>query len=259
MAAGSLAYDAAGLLGPALGGWFVARASEGPAFAANGLAQLIVLALFLSIRLPPSAPSPPREPVVASLREGTRLVARIPAARSVLLVSAGLSFAGIGHMVLLPLVASEVLHGGPTLFGLLQASSAVGSILGGLYFGSRRDGSRHVRLVGAGAVLYGLGLLAFALSRRPELSALGLCSAGFGIALVMTGGSTLLLATTPPALHGRVMGLFALSYLAPAPLGCLATGMAADVLGPSLTLAVSAGLCLLLASWFLLRTRPTTR
>ncbi len=250
VACNSMVYDAARILGPALGGFVLARYTEGPSFIVNGLSHSIVIALFLSIRLPSQLVQTKKESVRETLIQGVRYAIGVGEVRSILILSACISFAGIGYMVLMPIMAADVLKGGPNALGLLFSSVGVGAIIGGLFFSIPRSIAKHVQLICVGASLYGIGLLVFSQSRLIVLSALALSVAGFGIMVMMTACNTILITITDADKHGRVMSLFTLSYLGTAPLGSLCTGFLANQIGAPITITCNAILCLLAAGWF---------
>jgi predicted MFS family arabinose efflux permease len=260
LATSSMVYDAARLLGPALGGLVLARFREGPAFGLNALAQALGLALLLAIRPPPRpAPAAPGAGVAAALAQGLRYAGGSPPVRSILLLSAGISFAGIGYLVLMPVMATDVLRGGPHTLGLLLSAVGAGAMAGGVLLGLRPGLAGRPRLVSGGAGLFGLALLVFSLSRWLGLSVLALGAAGLGIMAMMTGSGTILLTRADPDQHGRVMSLFTLSYLGAAPLGSLGAGLLGRRIGAPATIAASAVLCLAAAAWFASRFRPGLR
>jgi len=144
-------------------------------------------------------------------------------------------------------VASEVLHGGATLFGWLQALAGVGAFGGAVLLLLRRGLGGLARRVAVGSTLLGAGVLALGLSRSTPLSLAALAVTGLGFITQMAGTMTLLQGLCPRELRGRVMGLFSTLFVGVTPFGALAYGLAAHRVGVPVTLAVG-GSAVLLAS-----------
>jgi MFS family permease len=151
------------------------------------------------------------------------------------------------YQALLPVISSEVLHGGAGLYGVLLGSAGVGALAGALRL-LLRTGLRGLgRIVGLGATLLGAGVTTLALSRSTALTAAALAVTGFGFITQMAGTLTLLQGLAPVELRGRVMGLYSTLFLGVTPFGALAAGFIAHRLGAPVTLAAG-GVVVLLAS-----------
>lgn len=245
IALNSSIVNAARAVGPALAGWAVAALGEGWCFALNALSFAGTFYALWVMRPPPQPPAPGghRE----HLAEGLRYAWTTPHVRALLLLIACSSLLAMPYATLLPVVASEVLHGGPTLFGWLQALAGAGAFAGAVALLLRRGLDGLARHVGTGATLLGAGVLALGLSRSAPLSLAALAVTGLGFITQMAGTMTLLQGTCPPALRGRVMGLFSTLFVGVTPFGALAYGVAAHRVGVAVTLAVG-GAAVLLAS-----------
>ncbi len=245
IALNSSIVNGARAVGPALAGWAVAVLGEGWCFALNAVS---FAGTFYALWV---MPTPPQPPAVggqrAHLAEGLRYAWRTPHVRALLLLLAGSSLLAMPYVTLLPVVAAEVLHGGPALFGWLQALAGVGAFGGAVLLLLRRGLRGLVRRVGVGASLLGAGVLVLGLSRSAPLSLLALAVTGLGFITQMAGTMTLLQALCPKELRGRVMGLFSTLFVGVTPFGALAYGVAAHRVGLAATLA-SGGAAVLLAS-----------
>ncbi len=113
------------LVGPALAGLLLAQTSAGVCFLVNGLSYLAVLAALLAMRLPPRPGQRVRGRVLAGVREGFAYALGFAPMRSILLLLSLVSLMGLSYSVLLPVFAKDVLHGGPTTYGLLGAAGFV--------------------------------------------------------------------------------------------------------------------------------------
>src|SRR5438477_3143421 len=139
IALNSSMVNGARLIGPSMAGVLIAAVGEGWCFAIDAISYLAVIASLLAMRVPRRAAlhAPPR--VLAQLREGLAYVVGFAPIRAVLLLLALVSLLGMPYAVLMPVIASEVLHGDANTLGFLVASSGLGALVGALYLASRRS------------------------------------------------------------------------------------------------------------------------
>lgn len=241
----SLALDSARLVGPSIGGALVAAVGEWLPFLLNALSYVAIIAALLAMNLPPQPRTASAETVGKTLASGFAYAWDSRFIKRALLLVALISFAGSPYMVLMPLMAAEVLGGGPNIFGLLMASSGVGALAGAMYLGSRRTASGYDRLCGLGAGIFGASVFLFAISRSLFISIPLLIIAGFGIMMLMACTHTLLLMLADEDKRGRVMSLFTLSFMATVPFGNLLAGSVASAVGAPLTIALGSGACVI--------------
>ena len=113
VALNSLGFNIARSVGPAIGGAIVAAAGAAAAFAVNAasyVALIVVLARWRPVR---AAEILPRESLGVAMAAGIRYVSMSPAIRTVLLRSAIFGTGASGLLALMPLVAKDLLGGGP--------------------------------------------------------------------------------------------------------------------------------------------------
>lgn len=239
LALNSSIVNAARVVGPAIAGYVVAAVGEGWCFALNALSFLGTIYALMVMELPPETPRPPVRRG-AHLAEGLAYAGRTPMISALLALLGIQSFFAMPFLTFLPLFAGDVLRGGPTLLGSLQAATGVGALTAGVLL-MLRSGVRGLeRRVGLGASSMALGLAAFSLSRSTPLSLAALLVAGFGFISQSTGSLTLLQGLAPPEMRGRVMGLFSTLFVGLTPFGALAGGFAAARFGAPRTLLTGA-------------------
>lgn len=116
-------------VGPPLGGFLFAAAALAPS-AVNTLAFLAAGVAYYSLRGDYRQAEGPRESVLSEVREGAVWVWRNPVVRTLAVISALASVAYMIPFSYLVLYAGQVLGLGPTGYGLLLSSSAVGGLVG---------------------------------------------------------------------------------------------------------------------------------
>ena len=128
----SVGMNIARSVGPALGGIIVAAAGAAAAFAANALSYVALMLVLFRWR-PETLPRKlPPESLGTAMSAGIRFVAMSPTIRTVLLRAFVFGLAGSAVQALMPLIARDLVRGGPVTFGLLLGGFGAGAVAGGL-------------------------------------------------------------------------------------------------------------------------------
>jgi MFS family permease len=248
IALNSSIVNAARVAGPALAGLVVASVGEGWAFALNAVSFAGTYYALLVMRPPPQPPATGSRR--AHVLEGIAYAGRTSHVRALLALLAASSFFAMPYQALLPVLSSEVLGGGPGLYGTLLACAGAGALAGALGLLLRKGLRGLGRRVAVGATLRGAGAVTLALSRSVALSAGALAVLGFGFITQMAGTMTLLQGLAPAEMRGRVMGLFSMLFVGVTPFGSLAAGFAASRFGAPRTLAAGGAVVLAASAAF---------
>jgi MFS family permease len=234
IALNSSMVNGARLIGPSVAGVLIAVAGEGWCFLLDGLSYVAVLASLLMMRLPRMEPRPRGKRVLLELGEGFRYAFGFAPIRAVLLLLTLISLMGMPYTVLMPLMAVEVLHGGPHTLGFLMGAVGVGALGGAAYLASRRSVLGLGRLIPVASIVFGCGLIAFSLSRTIVLSLVLLVVTGVGFMVQLASSNTIVQTIVREEMRGRVMAFYTMAFMGTAPFGSLlAGGMAARVGAPS--------------------------
>ena len=233
VALNSVIFNAARLVGPAVGGVLIATVGEGWCFFANAILLFPVLAALAAIRVAPHAGVGVGGggSLLGEIATAIRYVRGEPIVWSLLGGMAVASLAGMPYTVLLPSFAAEGLDRGPEAFGVLTAAAGIGAILSALALASRR----HARGLDAWLVFSGLvfavSLAGFSQTTSLDLAVVALAFIGAGFMTLMAATNTLLQLRVPDALRGRVMSFHTALFLGLFPFGGLAAGALADRIG----------------------------
>jgi MFS family permease len=171
-----------------------------------------------------------------------------------------------GVTALLPMYAKDVLQTGPWGLGLLRAASAAGGLLMAFIL-ARHPIERHVGRWMFGAVaVYGVAILAFAVSPWFALSFILLAISGAGDMVSVVIRQSLVQLETPDEMRGRVSAVNGTFIQASNQLGEFRAGATAALLGPVGSVITGAvGTLLVVALWMRFfpmlvhRDRMTTR
>jgi MFS family permease len=241
------------IVGPGLGGIIIAASGVAMLFLLNALSFIAAiggLALIKSHELHAQALPHPnlgeRQTTWQRLREGVDYVRRTPAVSLVILVVGLVLLFGSNFNVVLPLVATEVLHAGARGFGFLSAAFGIGSLLAALWlaWGNQQPTIRGVLI---GTLVFGVFEAAFALSHIYLLSLALIASVGGAEIAFATLAIAMLQSVAPDHLRGRVMSVCILFFDGSVPLGYLLMGWLAGRYGASSALLIGAMLSLMVA------------
>lgn len=253
IALNSSMVNASRIIGPSIGGVLIAAFGEGWCFALDAVSYVAVLASLMAMRIEPRPGRRAESKVLNELLAGVRYVGRFPPTRDSLLLLALVATMGMPYTVLMPVIAAEVLHGGPHTLGYLMTASGAGALAGALYLASRRSVLGLGKAIVFATAMFGAGLIAFSLSRRTWLSLLILPFVGGGMMVEMASTNTILQTIVDDDMRGRVMAFYAMAFLGTAPLGSLLAGFVAGQIGPMTTIMGGGAACLIGAAVFAAR------
>ena len=250
IAINSSMVNMARLVGPSLAGMLIAVSSEGWCFLADGISYIAVIASLLMMRL--HVPVVARKPTSTwtEMQVGWTYVSTSVPVRTILLLFAMVSLMGMPFVVLMPIFAAQVLHGGPHTLGFLMGAMGVGALISALALAARRSVRGLARMIPIAAVVFGAGLIGFGLSRVFWLSAVTVLIAGAGMMQGMAGSNTIIQTIVPEDKRGRVMSYYTMAFVGMAPFGSLLAGSMAHVLGAPSTVVLNGCAVLLGAAWF---------
>ncbi len=228
VATGSIAWQSASVLGPALGGFLLARGDAQPYVWSAVLLTIAITGLLLIKPLPIKPKS--AEPPLRQMAEGARFVWR----ERFLLGCVSLDLFAVllgGATAMLPAFAYDVLHVGDEGLGLLRAAPALGAALVALFLAffplSRNVGPKMLWAV----AIFGLATLAFGLSKSFPFSLAMLALLGGADQVSVFVRGTLVQLNTPDDMRGRVSSISGLAISASNELGEMQSGLAAGLFG----------------------------
>jgi MFS family permease len=250
IALNSSMVNGARLVGPSVAGVLIAIAGEGWCFLLDGVSYLAVIASLVMMRLAGAAPRGAEKHVLRELGDGVRYAFGFAPIRSVLLLLALVSLMGMPYTVLMPVMTSAVLHGGPHTLGFLMGATGTGALGGAVYLASRRSVLGLGSVVPAAAAPFGSGLVAFSLSRSFALSLVLMVVTGGGFMVQMAASNTIIQTIVREDMRGRVMAFYTMAFMGTTPFGSLLAGGLAARIGAPHTLLAGGCACILGAAVF---------
>ncbi len=249
IALNSCIFNTARLIGPSIAGGVIAYAGEGYCFLIDGFSYLAVIASLL-LMVPPPSRHGERKDIWTELKDGLGYVSSFTPIRSILILVMSVSLFGIPYTVLLPIFASEILHGGPYTLGFLTAATGLGALISALTLATRRTIVGLGRVIAVTALTFGAGLVAFGLSRWLWLSLPLMLITGFSMMQQMAASNTIMQTIVQEDKRGRVMSFYTMAFVGVAPFGSLIAGFAASRIGAPYTVMAGGALSMLAALWF---------
>lgn len=247
MAANSVAGQAAGMVGPAIGGLLYIAGAQ-VVYGICGLLYFISVLMVSRLRYEQAPPR--RVPATfKTLFAGISFIRHRPDVLGVISLDLFAVLLG-GATALLPIFAHDILHTGPWGLGILRGAPAVGALLVGFLL-SRRALTRNVGMTMFAAVAgFGVATIIFALSSTLWLSILALFAlGGFDMISMVIRGSLVQL-DTPDDMRGRVSAVNSIFINTSNQLGEFESGMLAAWLGAVPAAAVGGvGTLVVVALW----------
>jgi len=249
-----MAFMAAQIAGAALAGMMLPVIRADVFFA--GLAGLLGISVLRLARVRSPGPAEKqRQPFIASLTAGVRVVRSNRILLTILLMTAAAEGFAYAFYPLIPLFVTEVLNAGAGGLGLLLAAQGIGALVAGIAMAAA--GSR-IRSPGRVLVLAMMVSVAtgFALAgSRSLLLTFGLLALqGVFVGTYVTMQNNLVMLLTPREARGRLIGLQMLVIGGAFPISALVVGAIANVLSPQVAVMImsGAGLALMAALQILL-------
>ena len=253
IAMNSFLFNAARLVGPSLAGLMIWWTNEGICFLLNAVSFVAVLFSLLAMKLRPFVKKANQPAILHNLKEGFVYAFGFMPIRSILLLLSLYSLLGLSYRTLMPVVARNVLHGGPETMGFLMSATGVGAVIGALLMASRQSVRDFGRAIAGASMLFSVSLICFSFSSILSFSLMLMVVVGFAGMVQMVSCNTLLQTLVDDDKRGRVMSFYTMSLLGVAPFGNLITGALASGFGARWAMALSGVGCAISAAFFAFR------
>lgn len=222
-------WQTASVAGPALGGLLYGYCGVHYAFSTALALTGLALLLFGTIAVK-ATPNTRKEPLYESLRSGISFVAK----HRIILPALTLDLFAVlfgGAVALLPLFNDQVLKSGPEALGWLRAAPSIGAVIISVILARRPPMQQTGIKLFASVALFGVCIIAFALSTNYWISfALLLFSGAFDAVSVLIR-SMIVQLYTPDEMRGRVSSVNSIFIGSSNEIGAFESGLAAKIMG----------------------------
>jgi MFS family permease len=248
IAINSSMVNVARLIGPSLAGMLIAVTGEAWCFLVDGVSYIAVIASLLMMHVHVPAIMRKATSTFHEMKEGWSYVSGFLPIRTILMLFAVVSLMGMPFVVLMPVFAATVLHGGPHTLGFLMGAMGVGALASALSLAARRNVRGLIRMIPVAAAVFGIGLIGFGLSNTFWLSMAMVLVAGAGMMQGMAASNTIIQTLVDEDKRGRVMSYYTMAFMGMAPFGSLLAGTMAHAI-PSTRAWLVGGPVLAGAQW----------
>jgi MFS family permease len=253
---GSIGFNIARALGPALAGLVVASAGVAVTFLVNAISFLGVLIVLFTWRRPVEEAMLPAERIWGAMTTGLRYVRHAPEVVAPIVRGCTFVFCGSSLWAFLPLVAKDELKAGPEGYGLLLGALGVGAVTGALVLPRLKRDNSMDGVVAVATVVFTAATLALAYVKSFWLLMLAMLLAGGAWLSLLSSLNVAVQTVVPSWVRGRALSVYMLVFYAGLAGGSALWGVVGDHLGTSTALMLSAaGMIVGLAATFRIHLR----
>lgn len=241
VALNSMGINVSRAIGPALAGFLIVAYGLTVPFAINALSVLGIVAALIWWRTPPAKQSAlPAETILSAMIAGVRYALHSSPLKATLLRAVAFFLFASAFWALLPLLARDVLQGGPALYGVLLGCLGAGAIGGAVVLPKVKASLGADRTVRAATIGFAGVLALTAVAPNVYLAGFAALLAGLcWIAVVSTLNVSAQLAL-PNWVRARGLSIFMMAFFGSMTVGSIAWGILAEQAGISITLVVAA-------------------
>ena len=242
VALNSLGFNIARTVGPAIGGLIVAALGSQAAFLVNSITYVGLITVLLRWKRPVEERPFPPESITGAMMAGLRYVSLSPTIRSVLVRSVVFGMAASCIWALMPLIARDIIKGGPSIYGLLLGAFGVGAVLSALLSTRLRARFTTERIETIAAFSFAASSLIAAFSTSLAITMAGMVLGGAGWVLALSTFNISVQLSVPRWVVGRCVALYQTLTFGGMALASWLWGLAAHEYGLPFSLALAGGI-----------------
>ncbi|WP_437921665.1 MFS transporter [Sphingobacterium sp. LRF_L2] len=247
IALNSSIFNAARMVGPAIGGVLLTNYGEFVCFGINFISFIPVILCLLMMRVQEDSNKLTTVSNWIALKEGFAYLKRSPHISSLIVVLTFSSLLVIPYTSLLPAVAKDLFSGNESTFSWFESAAGFGAMLGAINMARLKTGQNLRYRVLFSALMMGVSLclLAFAHFLPTAL----LFTTFVSLAMMMQNSSinTYLQTHAMPSYRARAISYYVMAFQGVAPIGTLLVGAVAEYYGIKITLYMMGGAGILIA------------
>ena len=255
IALNSAQFNMSRILGPTLGGYAMAIFGVAGNFFLNGVSFLAVLWALTHIKYPDEKPAR-HESMWDSLRGGFAYLHENKQMLILIWMTVAASLFGIPFLTFIPYFAKVQLNAGESGLGWLLAASGFGAVLGAMTVAIAGMIRHRGRVLTVAGVIFFLAIIGFSESRSFALSECLAFFEGYCGIMMISCFNVSIQHLSSDEMRGRVMSIYATSFLGLPPLGALLAGELSRHMPTGHALAMMAGTALLCFLGFFAFSQP---
>ncbi len=235
----SVGFNITRSVGPAIGGAVVAAAGAAAAFALNATSYVALMYALLRWKPERRDDTLPRETLLRALSAGLGYVSMSPNILNVLFRGMLFGFSASAILALLPIVARDLVSGGPLTYGIMLGCFGVGAIGGAMSNARLREKLTSERIVQFSFVGFAASSAVIALSSNTALTAIVLIVPGACWVLALSLFNTTVQLSAPRWVVGRALSFYQTTTFGGMAVGSWIWGVGAENLGVSVSLSLA--------------------
>lgn len=237
-------FNAARVIGPTLAGLLTGIIGAGGAFILNGISYLpVIIGLFymhVTEVMPTRHPSP-----MKAIKEGISYSISHPIIRILLFMTAITSIFGWSYSTMLPVLAKDTFHLGPSGLGYLYAASGLGALTAAFIVSALSKKNLTSFFIFGGNTLFALSILLFTFVQNLDIALALLFFVGVGLLAQFTMLNTTLQHLVTDEVRGRVMSIYTLMFIGLLPFGNFEVGFLSNAYGVETAIRIGAVIVLI--------------
>lgn len=228
-------------IGPAIAGYLISLYGVASVFFLNAVSFLAVIAVLVFWKRVPNENSLPAERFLAAIRSGLRYARFSSLLQSILMRGVAFFVFASALWALLPILVSDRLHMGASIYGLLLACIGIGAVTCAVVLPLIRQRIRTDNLVRWSSLIYAGTLVILATQTNIYLLALAMLLAGACWIGVMSSFQVAAQASLPDWVRARGLSVFMMVFMGGMAVGSLIWGYLAKRYGIELSFMAAAG------------------
>lgn len=255
IALNSSVFNAARMVGPAIGGFLLSEYGELVCFGLNFLSFIPVIGMLLLMKVEEKESLRTKESTWRGLVEGFNYLRHSPHISSLIILLSLSSAFVIPYTSLLPAIAKDMFSGDADTFSWFESAAGLGAMLGAINMARLRSGSNLRYGVLFSAFAMGVGLIFLAGSKMLIFALIYTMVISFAMMVQNSSINTYIQTHAIPAYRARAISYYVMAFQGIFPIGSLLVGGIAEYIGLRSTLYVmgAAGLLVSIAYYTYLR------
>lgn len=226
------------LTGPALAGFLIAGFGPAGMYLVDVVSFAVLVVVLQCLRISGHSTAEAKQSSVwHNIKEGFAWMRHRPLILQLIGLDLSCTLFG-AYRVVLPALSTDVLHVGPSGYGILSAAPAVGALIGAAWVFRIARTARSGRIVLAATIGYGVATIGLAQAPAFLLAVVGAAGIGLFDAMHTAIRHAAVQLEAPDEIRGRVTALYQIASRGGPALGDLNIGALAGPLGPGLALAI---------------------
>ncbi len=230
IATNSIAVNLARSLGPAIAGVVMVTGHVEHVFLANAFSFFALVSAIVWVRHHINRPglAPRTTHIFHDVSSGFSYIRHTPVIATLFMLALGFALLARPFSELFPAIAGDILQGGPQTLSWLMSAQGFGALIGAVWMLRAKPAEHLIKITFGAALGIAATLVVFSFTRELEWVVVIIGIAGIFHVVCNIGMQTIAQTLSEPAMKGRVMALYGLTFRAGPALGAFIFGACAQ-------------------------------